>query len=280
MGTSETADSVARSLPKPLEGTRPAFTPWAHLGLLTARTTSQGAVRHPQPGGVWLAAQPQTMHASCSLQRSLFRGVFSELPPAAKNSSCVTASPEIQRASCLKALRSVCVCVCVRPRGWSGMQRDVCVCWGGGWSSLQREKGVCVCVPPADTHRRGNDQEGRRNEVGELMTNSIASCFISVQRKDGREVAHGGTQRRLSGWSPPAPRPALLPTQPSTVSCPARAHTNTHVHTLSTHTYTCTHTAMPLAPRTKGGRLAGAEAGRRAGGREARRSPADHHPKQ
>ena len=60
----------------------------------------------------------------------------------------------------------------------------------------------------------------------------------------------------------------------------ACTHTHTHVHTLSTHTYTCAHTAMPLAPRTKGGRLAGAEAGRRAGGGEARRSPADHHPKQ
>ena len=58
--------------PEPLEGMRPAFTPWAHLGLLIARTTSQGAVRHPRPLG--LAAQPQTMHASCSLQRSLFRG--------------------------------------------------------------------------------------------------------------------------------------------------------------------------------------------------------------
>ena len=174
----------------------------------------------------------------------------------------------------------MCVCVCVSVRGGGLACREMCVCVGEGGGPACREREVCVCVPPADTHRRGNDQEGRRNEVGELMTNSIASCFISVQRKDGREVAHGGTQRRLSGWSPPAPRPALLPTQPSTVSCPARAHTNTHVHTLSTHTYTCTHTAMPLAPRTKGGRLAGAEAGRRAGGGEARRSPADHHPKQ
>ena len=106
------------------------------------------------------------------------------------------------------------------------------------------------------------------------MTNSVASCFISVQRKDGREVARGGTPGRLWGWRPAARCPpqacfadnttvrCLLP------GCPGRAHTNTHVHALSTHTYTCTDTATPRAPGQEeaGGRARGWQEGERRGG--------------
>ena len=85
---------------------------------------------------------------------------------------------------------------------------------------------------------------------------------------------HPGETVGMETSSPPPPTPGLLHSN-TTVhcllpSCPGRrALTNTHVHTLSTHTYTCTDAATLPAPRTRGGRgqrqrlAGGQEAGRR-----------------
>lgn len=56
----------------------PAFAPWAHLGLLTARTTSQGTVQHPQAMGACHAATDHTCELLSPTQ-SLLGGFLSTL---------------------------------------------------------------------------------------------------------------------------------------------------------------------------------------------------------
>ena len=106
------------------------------------------------------------------------------------------------------------------------------------------------------------------------MTNSVAFCFISVQRKDGREVARGGIRGDCGdGDQQPAapPRPASLTTQLSAVSCPAArgVHKQTHTYTHSALTPTRAQTQPHLGPpgqEEAGGRARGWQEGERRGG--------------
>lgn len=117
------------------------------------------------------------------------------------------------------------------------------------------------------------------------MTNSVASCFISVQRKDGQEVACGGTQGRPWGWRPaahhPPPQACFTPTQLSTVSCPAAqgvVHSQTHMYTHSALTPTRAQMQPHFQPPGReeaGGSGRGWQEGERQGGQTltCRRSP-------
>lgn len=80
---------------RPQEVHGPAFTPWAHLGLLTAGTTPQGTARHPGHEGL---SHSNTACMRAALSNSVSsRGRFSEHPLGPPRSPCVL--PQALKAS-------------------------------------------------------------------------------------------------------------------------------------------------------------------------------------
>lgn len=106
------------------------------------------------------------------------------------------------------------------------------------------------------------------------MTNSVASCFISVQRKDGREVARGSTRRRPWGWSLAARRPpGLLRCQHNHPLSPAwlpgactHKHTRARTQHSHLHVHTHSHASGPQDERGPAGWGGGWQEGGRRGG--------------